>query len=1080
MEEERRPRQGRAADPAEEAYLANFIKVTASQEPRTYAAKLAWNARKNELMPMLATGPPAINTAVKAVAIARKLLEDDNLELYCQPAFRDRNMGNSLALYLTAKRKPLNPPGANEPSDLTVSRTSKPQVVAGAMAARAREGVSPRITGIGPEAVCNAMVAACHARLYLENDRLDLKCLPSFEEVTKEGDNQETRTMTAVRIQLVVEEDNGTSSLEPPTAGDQPAAAAAPPPGDTGSDSSQDSSRAWATSIPQKVQWVQGMQFVLDPVTSGTLSPALVTQVLFGPSGPLAPLGVIPSNGVNVHMYPPTAPNATSLGDTLMLRYKVAFPAGFPWGPNGGRLPGVGGGGEVCDAISAGVTCWSLQLAWRSDGTGEVLAYIPAQQQAASFWKIPPLTGARSDGSVSIGGGSFQLKPDYWNDVQILLQLNSVGQADGVLQVYVNGAKVVESAGILYRLHPDLSVNSFIMEMAYWSAMPAIVQQQYMVLKNVQLYTGSQAPPGPSPAPAPAPGSPSPSSRAPGPTPQGPSPTAASPAPAPQPPGSTAAPGPSPAVFASPPAEPALPPSPQPAARPPPPLRLASPPPQQEPAVAPPEQLPVAAPPPPNALQARPPPPASAPPTSPPPPVLLPDSPPLPHVVPGSPPPPFPLPASPPPPQAEQPSPDPIPEPEAPAEAPSPLPSPSPSVPNVPAPSPSVPSAPAPSPSVPSVPVPSPSVPIPNCQPSAAELEYAAKGLHLQFAKRGNGWSFEDCSQLQALYKSSVWWFTHTLTAPSEAAEYARQMGLEFVPMIRNRVGIQSLAGDIPAGPKYLLAFHNANHMSDANLSPEDAAAMWPQVVFAANISGLKLGSPSASTCSQDCVTTSPFDWWDRFFAACQGCKVDFMVTNVYSCDKEAAMAYIRQIRMYGKPIWVTEFTCPSTQGNVTLQADFLTAMLSELDADDWVQRYSWLGPLTADYSWIGPSASLLDPSKPSQVSTLGNYYNEFISPIAYERGVVTSASLNGSSTGAPSSNSTAGAAGEGSQQDDWKVTAASMARERPWDALCGECSQALSQGQALADFSSTLRTKCQEVCGFWDWQEPGAVKQWF
>ena len=32
----------------------------------------------------------------------------------------------------------------------------------------AAQGVSPRITGIGAEAVCNAMVAACHARLYLE------------------------------------------------------------------------------------------------------------------------------------------------------------------------------------------------------------------------------------------------------------------------------------------------------------------------------------------------------------------------------------------------------------------------------------------------------------------------------------------------------------------------------------------------------------------------------------------------------------------------------------------------------------------------------------------------------------------------------------------------------------------------------------------------------------------------------------------------------------------------------------------------------------------------------------------------
>ena len=51
----------------------------------------------------------------------------------------------------------------------------------------------------------------------------------------------------------------------------------------------------------------------------------------------------------------------------------------------------------------------------------------------------------------------------------------------------MNGLKVVESAQLVYRLHPDLSVNSFKMEMAYWSAMPPIVQQQYMVLKNVQV-----------------------------------------------------------------------------------------------------------------------------------------------------------------------------------------------------------------------------------------------------------------------------------------------------------------------------------------------------------------------------------------------------------------------------------------------------------------------------------------------------------------------------------------------------------------------------------------------------------------
>ena len=58
---------------------------------------------------------------------------------------------------------------------------------------------------------------------------------------------------------------------------------------------------------------------------------------------------------------------------------------------------------------------------------------------------------------------------------------------------------------------------------------------------------------------------------------------------------------------------------------------------------------------------------------------------------------------------------------------------------------------------------------------------YSEQESHLLIGLR------QTSAKLQALYKSSVWWFTGTLSPPSEAAEYARQMGLEFVPMIRNR-----------------------------------------------------------------------------------------------------------------------------------------------------------------------------------------------------------------------------------------------------------------------------------------------------
>lgn len=44
------------------------LQISSKEEPRHYSAKIAWNARNNSHMPLLATGAPAINCAVKVGA----------------------------------------------------------------------------------------------------------------------------------------------------------------------------------------------------------------------------------------------------------------------------------------------------------------------------------------------------------------------------------------------------------------------------------------------------------------------------------------------------------------------------------------------------------------------------------------------------------------------------------------------------------------------------------------------------------------------------------------------------------------------------------------------------------------------------------------------------------------------------------------------------------------------------------------------------------------------------------------------------------------------------------------------------
>lgn len=124
--------------------------------------------------------------------------------------------------------------------------------------AQAREGMNVTVTGIGPDAVSNSCVAACHARLYLEvrrgprtcawlgllaaslgfppgkigmqacvgtgparlmlrpplsfphiqrlqEDNLDIRAIPLFEEVEKDSKDGTTHTMTALKLKILVE-----------------------------------------------------------------------------------------------------------------------------------------------------------------------------------------------------------------------------------------------------------------------------------------------------------------------------------------------------------------------------------------------------------------------------------------------------------------------------------------------------------------------------------------------------------------------------------------------------------------------------------------------------------------------------------------------------------------------------------------------------------------------------------------------------------------------------------------------------------------------------------------------------------
>ncbi|XP_060605779.1 uncharacterized protein LOC132758240 [Ruditapes philippinarum] len=173
---------------------------------------------------------------------------------------------------------------------------------------------------------------------------------------------------------------------------------------------------------------------------------------------------------------------------------------------------------------------------------------------------------------------------------------------------------------------------------------------------------------------------------------------------------------------------------------------------------------------------------------------------------------------------------------------------------------------------------------------------------------------------------------------------------------------------------QFVLGFNEPNHKKQSNMSPEKAAAAWKEVEK--NSKGRKLVSPSAATCGDKC-NVDEFEWFDKFFELCKGCRVDYLAAHTYWCNPGKVMRYLWQLyKRYNRKIWLTEFACGKTTYEME-QLDFMEQILPALEDADFVFRYSWYSARIKKSGFVTTSASLLKPDR-SELTTLGRFYNDF------------------------------------------------------------------------------------------------------
>jgi hypothetical protein len=224
-----------------------------------------------------------------------------------------------------------------------------------------------------------------------------------------------------------------------------------------------------------------------------------------------------------------------------------------------------------------------------------------------------------------------------------------------------------------------------------------------------------------------------------------------------------------------------------------------------------------------------------------------------------------------------------------------------------------------------------------------------------------------------AVFATTIKWYYNWSIEPPSTANVALS-GIEWVPMQWGAISAGQTANietRIPVGSKYLLGFNEPNFVSQANLTPTQAAAMWPNMDSIARHKGLVLVSPAVNWCGS-CVTgvtSDPVDWLDKFITACPDCKFDYIAIHNYNSYLSTLKWYIDKFRKYGKPVWITEFAPWDDPVDYSGVVKYMKEAIPYLESDSIVFRYSWFATRVSS----NPDISLLDQN--GELTRLGKLY---------------------------------------------------------------------------------------------------------
>lgn len=146
------------------------------------------------------------------------------------------------------------------------------------------------------------------------------------------------------------------------------------------------------------------------------------------------------------------APSGMDDASAACLSYKIRVPKDFEFA-RGGLLPGLYGSYDFDPTVLLdGKNGFATRVAWRDQGAVEIQAQIP---------------GTQAGGGISISGFSFKLDRGRWVGIEQEVVLNTPGQKNGQLRLWVDGTMRIERKQISMRASDSVKIAGVIADISY-------------------------------------------------------------------------------------------------------------------------------------------------------------------------------------------------------------------------------------------------------------------------------------------------------------------------------------------------------------------------------------------------------------------------------------------------------------------------------------------------------------------------------------------------------------------------------------------------------------------------------------